>query len=61
METRRRSSVMLPFNVTSNRTIQSGNVTYLRNKKTPAKRRKTEIEIPENDFDNEILMICEGV
>lgn len=60
----RRSSVLLPFNATTNRTVnhtlQPESFTYLRNKKTPAKRQRIQVEIPDEDLDNEFREICEG-
>ena len=61
----RRSSVLLPFNATTNRTVnhtlQPENLSYyLRNKKAPAKRQRIQVEIPDDDLDNEFREICEG-
>jgi len=62
----RRSSVLLPFNATTNRTInhtlQPENLSYyLRNKKAPAKRQRIQVEIPDDDLDNEFREICEDM
>lgn len=65
---RRKSNVLLPFNVTAtartphglNQTSYAENVTYLRNKKTPAKRRRTQVEISRAEIEEEMLEMCEG-
>ncbi len=61
---RRKSSVLLPFNATATRTgnhsSYAENVTHMRNKKTPAKRRRTQVEIPDQEMDEEVLEVCEG-
>lgn len=62
---RRRSSVLLPFNTTVNRTGNhlsfAENVSQLQSKKTPAQRRRTQIEIREPEMvDDNGLEVCEG-
>lgn len=61
---RRRSSVLLPFNVTATRTgIHTSsieNATLMRSKSIPTKRRRTQIEIPESGGDAEDSATCEG-
>lgn len=63
---RRKSSVLLPFNATATRTglnytSHAENVTYMRNKKTPAKRRRTQVEISKPNLEEDMLEICEGI
>ena len=59
---RRKSSVLLPFNATVSRigTSHTENVTYTRNKKTPAKRRRTQVDLREPEIEEEMMEICEG-
>lgn len=61
---RRKSSVLLPFNATATRTGNQSsyaeNVTQMRSTKTPAKRRRTQIEILEPEMEDDVLEVCEG-
>ena len=61
----RRRSSLLPFNATASRlagnhTTQADNVTYTRSKKTPAKRRRTQVDLRDREIEEELLEICEG-
>lgn len=60
---RRKSSVLLPFNATVSRigTSHTENVTYTRNKKTPAKRRRTQVDLREPEIEEEMMEICEDM
>ena len=61
---RRKSSVLLPFNATATRTgnhsSHAENVTHMRSFKTPAKRRRTQVEIPDQEIDKDVLEVWEG-
>jgi hypothetical protein len=59
---RRKSSVLLPFNSTATKTINQSaeNVTLLRSRKTPAKRRQTLVEFLQPELDENDLEVFEG-
>lgn len=53
---RRKSSILLPFNSTASKADnQTGNVSRVRNRKTPAKRRRTQVEVSEPGLDENNL------
>ena len=67
---RRKSSVLLPFSgasvanasrLANNASVAFGNVSSFPNFKTPAKRRRTQVEEPESDIDEEVLNLFEGM
>lgn len=61
---RRKSSVLLPFNSTAtkggNQTTYTENVSHIRNKKTPAKRRRTQVQLLETSLDENNLIVYDG-
>lgn len=59
---RRKSSVLLPFNATrtGNHSLFAENASHIRNKKTPGKRRRTQVELENPDIDGDGLEVCEG-
>jgi len=59
---RRKSSVLLPFNHTASKTLNqtAENAIHLRNKKTPANRRRTLVEFVEPELDENDLEAFEG-
>lgn len=58
---RRKSSILLPFNSTASKADnQTGNVSRVRNRKTPAKRRRTQVEVLEPGLDENNLEFYDG-
>ena len=62
---RRRSSVLLPFTaanstVIGSKSITHQNVSIMRNGKTPANRRRTQVEAPREEHDKDALEMFEG-
>ncbi|EFX84777.1 hypothetical protein DAPPUDRAFT_222696 [Daphnia pulex] len=60
---RRKSSVLLPFNLNASKTVNetAENVTVLRTKKTPANRRRTLVEVVEPELDENGLEVFEDL
>lgn len=64
MSRRRKSSVLLPFKATPSRvghhSSYAENVTQTRNLKTPAKRRRTQVEMLDPEINDDGLETCQG-
>ncbi|KAI9561925.1 hypothetical protein GHT06_012887 [Daphnia sinensis] len=59
---RRKSSILLPFNTTASKAgNQTENVSHIRNRKTPAKRRRTQVEVLETGLDENNLEVYDDL